>query len=216
MEILPEFDCHCHILPGLDDGAMDLEESLFLAAWLASHGYKRAVCTSHRTIAFPNTPSIVKEAAEKLRAALDDKGIGLKLIPSLEYRLIPETWPEARRKDWLLPWEGNHVLVECPIRDRTKMGNLDPFLEIRQLVRDGYQPVLAHPERYLWATDGDYKAFRDAGAEFQRNLGSVEGFYRAPVAVRAIWLKENGFYSFLGTDLHDTTYAKCFDKILLQ
>ena len=44
-----DYDCHCHILPGLDDGAKDLQESLFLAGWLADHGYQEAVCTLHST-----------------------------------------------------------------------------------------------------------------------------------------------------------------------
>ena len=43
------YDCHCHILPGLDDGAWDMEEALFLAGWLADHGYQEAVCTLHST-----------------------------------------------------------------------------------------------------------------------------------------------------------------------
>ena len=115
MENLPAYDCHCHILPGLDDGAQTLEEALFLAGKLASYGFRRAVCTSHRTRLYPNTPETVVPACERLQEAIDKAGIRLQLIPSMEYRLIPETWPEARAKGWLLPWEGNHILVELPI-----------------------------------------------------------------------------------------------------
>lgn len=155
MERLPKYDCHCHILPGLDDGAQTMEDSLYLAGRLAAYGFERAVCTSHSSFLFRNTPSTVIPACERLQEELDRAGIPLKLIPSLEYRLIPETWPQIRRNEWLLPWEGNHI------------------------------------------------------------LGSIEGLYGSGPAERALWLLQEGFYSFLGTDMHNRKYADQFDKILL-
>ena len=205
-----DYDCHCHILPGLDDGARDIEESLYLAGWIAGHGYREAVCTSHSTRLHPNTAEIVEAAAAALQRKLDTHGIALKLIPSLEYRLIPEVWPHER----LLPWKGNHILVELPLRTPEKMGAIVPEEEIRKLVGMGYRPVLAHPERYLWSTVDDYYRWKDAGAAFQQNLGAAEGFYGSPAQNRARWLHGNGFYSFLGTDLHNREYAEYFDRIL--
>ena len=83
MENLPAYDCHCHILPGLDDGAQTLEEALFLAGKLASYGFRRAVCTSHRTRLYPNTPETVVPACERLQEAIDRAGIRLQLTPSM-------------------------------------------------------------------------------------------------------------------------------------
>ena len=140
MECLPEYDCHCHILPGLDDGAADLEESLFLCRWLVSKGYREAVCTSHSTFLYRNTEESVAKAASDLQRELDEREIHLRLIPSLEYRLIPQTWPRER----LLPWKGNHILIELPLRTPEKMLPMAPEDEIRKLVEAGYQPVLAH------------------------------------------------------------------------
>ena len=214
MERLPKYDCHCHILPGLDDGAQTLEDSLYLAGRLVAYGFERAVCTSHSSFLFRNTPHTVIPACERLQEELDKAGIPLKLTPSLEYRLIPETWPQIRRNDWLLPWEDNHILVELPISHPEKMMDIDPAEEIRLLIADGYQPVLAHPERYEWATKDYYKKLFDAGAAFQRNLGAIEGMYGPGPADRALWLLQEGFYSFLGTDMHNRKYAEQFDKIL--
>lgn len=207
--ILGKFDCHCHILPGLDDGAADLEESLFLCRWLVGRGYREVVCTSHSTRLYRNTAEIVEAAAAALQRELDARGIALRLIPSLEYRLVPEVWPHAR----LLPWKGNHILIELPLKNPGKMGAIVPEEEIRLLVERGYRPVLAHPERYLWATPADYDRWHAADAAFQRNLGSVEGFYGDPVTERAKYLQEKGYYSFLGTDLHNRHYAEFFDGI---
>ena len=78
------------------------------------------------------------------------------LAYSMEYRLIPETWYEVRKKDWIMPWEGNHILVELPIREPEKTGSIEPVTEIRQLIAEGYQPVLAHPERYLYLSTEKY------------------------------------------------------------
>ena len=203
-------DFHCHILPGLDDGAADLEESLFLCRWFVRHSYTDVVCTSHRTRLYPNTAETVEQAVAALQQVLDREGVSLHLIPSLEYRLIPETW----RPERLLPWQGNHLLVELPLKKPEKMGNLVPEDEIRRLIEEGYQPVLAHPERYLWASTADYDRWHAAGALFQRNLGAIEGFYGNPAAERASYLVRKGWYAFLGTDLHNRRYAAFFDSIL--
>lgn len=205
-------DCHCHILPGLDDGAQTLEDSVFLAGKLVEWGYRRAVCTSHSSYLYRNTPSSVKAACALLQAELNRCGIPLELVPSMEYRFIPETWPDVKAGNWLLPWEGNHILIELPIHDPTKIGNLIPLAEAKWLIGEGLQPVLAHPERYLFLQMDDYKAFKDAGVQFQRNMGTLEGMYGDEVKVRAEALQAEGMYDWLGTDLHKKKYADFFDQ----
>ena len=205
-------DCHCHILPGLDDGAQTLEESVFLAGKLAEWGYRRAVCTSHSTFKYRNTPETVTAACDWLRRELERQGIDLELVPSMEYRLIPETWPVVRECGWLLPWEGNHILIELPIHDPTKIGDVVPLDEVRRLLDDGYQPVLAHPERYLYLQMEDCKAFKEAGCQLQRNIGTLEGMYGETVRYRAEALDAQGMYDWIATDLHSRNYADFFDR----
>ena len=195
-------DCHCHILPGIDDGAQTLDEAVFLAGKLVQWGYGRAVCTSHRASLYRNTPSTVMAACELLRAELDRREIPLELVPSMEYRLIPDTWTAVREGNWLLPWEGNHILVELPIHDPTKVGDLVPLDEIRWLIGQGYQPVLAHPERYRYMTAADYKRLHEMGVLFQLNLPSVLGVYGEGTMRRAAELLEKGWYTMAGSDCH--------------
>ena len=206
-------DVHCHILPGLDDGAQTMAEAVELARRLVGFGFRKAVCTSHRTYMYRNTPSTVTEACEALQEELRLNDIPMELVPSMEYRLIPETWPEVLEKDWILPWEGNHILVELPIHDPTKMGNVVPEDEIRNLVHAGFQPVLAHPERYLYLDMDRYSALKEAGALFQRNVGSLEGMYGKTVARRAEMLQAADYYDLVGTDLHNRRYADFFESI---
>lgn len=207
-----KFDCHCHILPGIDDGAQTLEEAVFLAGKLVEFGYERAICTSHSSFSFRNTPDTVTAAWHLLQDELARVGIPLDLVPSMEYRLIPQTWPIIRENGWLLPWEGNHLLVELPIRDPLKVGDIVPADEMKKLLDEGYQPVLAHPERYLYMSGEDYFHLKELGVCFQRNLGSKEGLYGAAVQERAQWMDAQGLYEFVGSDLHNKRYAEFFER----
>ncbi len=207
-------DCHSHILPGLDDGAQTLEDSLFLAGKLTEWGYRRVVCTPHSTVKYRNSPATVLVACELLRGELARKCIELELIPSMEYRLVPETWPVVKESGWLLPWEENHILVELPIRNPEKIGDIVPLAEVRWLVSEGYQPVLAHPERYLYLSMDVCRAFKDAGAQLQRNLGTLEGMYGEDVRARAKSLDAAGMYDWVGSDLHSREYAEYFDEFV--
>lgn len=203
-------DCHCHILPGIDDGARNLEEAVYLASCLVSFGFTGAACTSHRSYMYRNTPETVGAACDRLREALSERGIPLEITPSMEYRLVPETWTEVIEKGWLLPWEGDHILIELPIHDPARLKGLNPMKEIRKLVSLGYRPVLAHPERYLYLSMMDYRALKGVGAEFQRNLGSLEGFCGDAVRVRARELEQESMYDRVGSDLHNREYAAFF------
>ena len=205
-------DCHCHILPLLDDGATCLQDSVLLARYQVKWGFRKAVCTSHRTRLYPNEPESVVRACQGLQEELIRREIPLEPTPSMEYRLIPETWPEVLEKGWLLPWEGKHILLELPISKPAQMGNIIPEDEIKRLLDMGYQPVLAHPERYLYLTLERYHSLKEAGALFQRNIGSLEGLYGEAVSVRAEALLAENLYDLQGTDLHNERYARFFDS----
>lgn len=208
----PFTDCHCHILPGVDDGATCVAESAILVRHQVKWGFRKAVCTSHRVRKYPNTPDDVRRACDILREELSKQGIALELEPSMEYRLIPETWPETLEKGWLLPWEGNHILIELPIHNASKIGDIVPEDEIKRLLDMGYLPVLAHPERYLYLDMERYLSLKEAGALFQRNIGAIEGLYGEAVSVRAEALLSEGMYDLLGSDLHNERYAAFFDS----
>lgn len=196
----------------LDDGSASLAESVRLAKRQAGWGFHKVVCTSHRVGKYPNEPAVVIEACNLLQRELEMQGIPLELVPSMEYRLIPETWPETLEKGWLLPWEGNHILIELPIHKVSRIGNIVPEEEIKRLLEMGYQPVLAHPERYLYLDHERYCRLKDAGALFQRNVGSLEGLYGESVSIRAEALIAQNMYDMQGTDLHNEKYADFFDS----
>ena len=189
-----------------------MQESVLLARYQVKWGFRKAVCTSHRVRKYPNEPDQVKRVCGELQEELIRREIPLELVPSMEYRLIPETWPETLEKGWLLPWEGNHVLIELPIHKASRIGNIVPEDEIKRLLDMGFQPVLAHPERYLYLDMERYLSLKEAGVMFQRNIGSLEGLYGEAVSVRAEALIAENLYDLQGTDLHSERYAQFFDS----
>ena len=207
-------DYHCHILPGLDDGAQNIEESVFLCRKLVEWGYERAICTPHSSYRYRNNPSTVLPAYTTLLDALEKEGIELQLFPSMEYRIIPEVWPIERLL--LEPWDGNHLLIEFPIRSREQFGNLDPMEEVKRLLDDGFRPVLAHPERYHYMDMEELNSLRDLGCEYQMNLSAPHGFYDEETTQRARVMQVEGWYSYTGTDLHNKRYTDFYDTILIN
>lgn len=98
------------------------------------------------------------------------------------------------------------------MHEPAQMGGLVPANEIRYLIEDGYQPVVAHPERYTFLGMDDIRTLKDAGAEFQRNLGSLEGLYGERVSIRAREMDSAGMFDWVGTDLHNYRYADFFEN----
>ena len=73
---------------------------------------------------------------------------------------------------------------------------------------EGIYPVLAHPERYFYMTDKDYRKYKDMGVKFQLNLPSLTGSYGSEVRKKAEYLQKNGYYDYSGTDIHSLEYFK--------
>lgn len=111
-----------------------------------------------------------------------------------------------------MPWEGNYILAELPVNNISQLGDIDPVTEIIELRAQGYQPVLAHPERYTYLEMDYIRDLKRAGAEFQRNLGALEGFYGEAVSKRAHQIDSEGMYDMEGTDLHNYRYADFFEN----
>ena len=94
--------------------------------------------------------------------------------------------------------KGNHLLVETsyynpPMRFRETL---------RQIKSLGYHPLLAHPERYMYMDNDEYRELHNEGVRFQLNLPSLCGAYGNTVKKRALWLLKNGLYDAIGSDTH--------------
>jgi len=194
-------DMHSHLIPGIDDGAKDMEDSILLIRGLVDMGYRKLITTPHISGDFyPNTPEIIGEGLGAVQAELAKQNIDVELHAAAEYliddhfiRLLGSGSPLQTLKDKL-------ILVELSFA--VPAINLKEILFEVQL--KGYQPVLAHPERYLYfgADKIWYDRLRDAGCYLQLNLLSIRGYYGKASQELAQYLIKKKYVDLLGTDLH--------------
>lgn len=202
-----KLDFHSHILPGLDDGARDLDDSLMLASAMKGWGFERVYCTPHINALYRNTPESIRPAFEQLQEALSIHNINLDIRMSAEYRLVPETWLEVLEKKWLMPIEDKYILMELPISRRSEMKDISPLEEFKKILSLGLTPILPHPERYGYLSHDELVEFVDIGVKIQCNYGSLAGLYGHEAEEIAGSLIKEGIVSFLGTDMHNAHYV---------
>jgi protein-tyrosine phosphatase len=206
---MPEFpadgiiDLHCHILPGIDDGCRNLDESLLVVRHWRELGIRGAICTPHVcTSWYPdNNPARITAWVAALQLALDEVGIDFQLWPGGEVRLAEQT----------IDWFGEHgvptsgpgraVLIDWWGRDWPACCNAT----IEWLFDQGYQPVLAHPER-MGLDEVELQQVIDdllaRGVWLQGNLNSLGGGEGRDAQRRAdAWLAA-GRYHLLASDTH--------------
>jgi protein-tyrosine phosphatase len=194
-------DMHSHLLPGIDDGSPDMETSLQLIRGMADLGYKKLITTPHiMWDMYKNTPAIINEKLALLKEAVAGEGIEIHLAAAAEYYIDEYFEDLLKRKEPLLTVSGNMVLVEFSMAQ--------PPLDLKDVLFEmqmqGYQPVIAHPERYIYLDKNKefYTELYDAGYYFQCNLLALTGGYGKAPRDLALWLAKNQYYHFLGTDLH--------------
>jgi protein-tyrosine phosphatase len=194
-------DVHSHLIPGIDDGSPDLATSIRLIRGLIGLGYKKIVTTPHINVdIFPNTPAIIHAGQALVTEELRRQGIEIPFHAAAEYLMDERLSRMLADGEPFLTLKDNLVLVELSFAV--------PSINLRELLFEmqlkGFQPVLAHPERYLYfgANKKWYDQLRDAGCLFQLNLMSFAGHYGPESRRLAEFLVKKGYVDLLGTDLH--------------
>ncbi|MDE5702531.1 CpsB/CapC family capsule biosynthesis tyrosine phosphatase [uncultured Bacteroides sp.] len=190
-------DWHCHLLPGVDDGVQTMEETLRILSLYEDLKVKEIWLTPHIMEDIPNTTAALKARFEELRAAYQGN-ITLHLASE---NMLDTLFEERLNKNDLLPLgkDGKHLLVETSYFN-PPMGLSNILLRIKT---KGYVPVLAHPERYVYMDENDYRTLKEMNVMFQLNLFSLVGAYGTGVRKKAGWLMRNGFYNLAGSDTHN-------------
>jgi len=192
---------HSHLIPGIDDGAKDIEDSLRLIRGLADLGYRKLITTPHvLSDYYPNTPDIIGQGLTTVKAELKKQGMQMEMQAAAEYMMDDHFTALLEKEEPLLKLKDNMVLVELSFA--VPAINLKEILF--QINLRGYQPVLAHPERYLYfgAAKGWYDQLKDAGCLFQLNLLSLKGYYGKGSQELAQYLIKKKYIDLLGTDMH--------------
>lgn len=190
-------DWHCHLLPGVDDGVQTMEETLQILSLYERLGVNQVWLTPHIMEDMPNTTSVLKVLFEELKTSYQGN-ITLRLASE---NMLDNLFEERLEKNDLLPLgkNGKHLLVETSYFN-PPMGLSNILLRVKS---KGYVPVLAHPERYNYMDESDYRRLKGLNVKFQLNFFSLVGAYGAQVRKKAEWLMKNGFYDLTGSDTHD-------------
>jgi len=194
-------DMHSHLIPGIDDGATDVANSLELINGLTDLGFQKFIATPHILWdIYKNNSSTIQPAYEELAQSLITSQPGTEVRFAAEYYLDYHVDDLIEEEQPLLTIKDNLVLVEfsfvsAPLDYKEKLFNLQMA---------GYQPVIAHPERYTYFGRNitAFNELREAGYLLQVNLLSLTGYYGKVVQDIANILLKNKSVDLLGTDLH--------------
>lgn len=198
-------DLHNHLMPGVDDGAADLSLAREAVRLLRDQGVETIVTTPHFEASLTRSPERCAARLAELDAAWGELAAmaaadfpGLRLERGVE--LMLDT-PSPDLSDPRLRLAGtSFVLVEFP--GFAIPPNTDEVMAA--LVRGGYHPVVAHPERYaelLGRTDR-LGSLMQRGCHFQVNCASPLGRYGESARAIALDLLERGWVSYLSSDYH--------------
>jgi tyrosine-protein phosphatase YwqE len=197
-------DWHCHLLPGVDDGVSEMRESLDILERWGVLGVREVWLTPHIMEDIANETPALKERFDLLKERY--KG-GIQLHLASENMMDNLLHKRLAANDVLPIGErGLHLLVETSYFNPP----IDMAGVVDKVKSAGYNPILAHPERYQYMDIGDYKKWKERGMLLQLNIPSLVGAY-GPVALKkAEMLLEKGYYDLVGTDTHSMKFVDFF------
>ena len=198
-------DCHSHLLPDVDDGVKTERESLSVLSLYEELGIRRLWLTPHVMEDMPNTTSDLRARYDELCSSYAAAGGKIELLLSSENMLDGLFEERLKSNDFLtMGTGGDSLLVETSYF--TPPFDFEDKLE--RVFSQGYYPILAHPERYVYMDDEQYVRLKSRGVRFQLNVGSIAGFYGKSVRRKAEWLLRHGYYDMCGTDVHSLHGAR--------
>ncbi|MDT0677484.1 tyrosine-protein phosphatase [Autumnicola musiva] len=205
-------DFHNHLLPGIDDGASTIEESLLLINTFKQMGITSFVATPHvMSEYYPNTPQTINEALNQLKEQIP-KDVTIKA--AAEY-MMDQNFVEILQHDDILPITGKNILVE--------MSFFQPPINLNEILfkiqNSGLSPILAHPERYPFFHEKELKKYNDLksrGCKFQLNMLSLTDHYGPGIKKMSYKLLQEGLIDLISSDCHRIEHLEKLGKIRLS
>ena len=205
-------DIHSHLLPGIDDGAKNIETSIALITKMRSYGIKNIITTPHVLgDLYQNSSDTIKDKLREVQEELQRKNITDVTINAAAEYMMDEQFSELLEKNDILTIKDNYVLVEMSYFSAP----INLYEILFEIQVKGYKPVLAHPERYSFLHNdfNHYYKLKKAGCLFQLNLLSLtEQYGKGVQKISEKILKEN-LYDFVGTDTHHNNHLELLKKI---
>ena len=203
-------DIHSHLIPGIDDGSPSMEVTIELLKKFISLGYKKVITTPHvMSDYYLNSPEIINQGLENVRKSIEENQLEIKIEAAAEYNLEPSFEDLINDKNILTFGKDNFLLFELSFFSEPQ--NLNEV--IWSMREAGYNPVLAHVERYAyWHNDYDkVEEMVNRGVKLQMNIGSLTGSYGPEVKLFAEKLVDDEVVEFVGSDCHHIQHLEMLD-----
>jgi tyrosine-protein phosphatase YwqE len=208
-------DIHNHILPGIDDGAKTVSESVELIKEFASIGVTNFIATPHiMQDYYPNTKDTIHNALHTLKNELLNRGLTNVAVDAAAEHMIDANFEELVERGEVIPLRSEHLLVEMSYLE----ASLNFEVAVQKVASSGLFPVLAHPERYgyLHHKRSKYHEYKKNGVLFQLNLLSLSDYYGKEIHTTANYLLDNELIEFVGTDIHNVHQLKALKEVKIS
>jgi protein-tyrosine phosphatase len=196
-------DIHCHLLPGIDDGAKTWNDTLTMAKMAVDDGIRTIIVTPHQLGAFGhNTGDIIRERTAEVQRVLNEHNIPLTIAPGGDVRIQPEMIAKLQTGEVMsLADKRKHVLLELPHELYFPLGDV-----LNSLKKIGMDGILSHPERNqgILKDRGVLEPLVKSGCLMQVTAGSVMGTFGANCQGLAEWMLKRHLVHFIATDAHGT------------
>ncbi len=199
-------DCHCHLLPGVDDGIGKLEETILILKKWESLGVREIWMTPHIMEDYPNMPASLKELFSQVCAGLS---YTMQLHLAAEH-MLDGLFVKRLQDNNLLPCSvnGNNNCLLVETSYYIPPMNMEQMID--HIKEQGYTPLLAHPERYQYMSSADYRHWKQKGVLLQLNVPSLVGAYGREEQHKAEDLLNRGMYDCCGSDIHSLDQVEAF------
>lgn len=208
-------DIHNHILPGIDDGAKNVDESIELIKGFGEFGVTDFICTPHiMDNYYPNNSTTINKSLSLLKNGLKMNDLDHVNIEVAAEHMIDSGFEKLIKENNIMPLSKSYILIE--------MSYLQPSLNfdlaITKITDKGLFPIFAHPERYAYLHSrlNEYKRLKKKGLLFQLNLLSLGNYYGHEVQKTAKLLLKNNLIDFAASDIHKLSQLESLKKISVE
>lgn len=207
-------DMHCHLLPGIDDGSVNDEMSLEMIRLYKDLGYIGAIATPHIMDGmYDNNSEKIISSLNSLKLTKTENGHEDFLLRAAAEYMLDQGFDTLMKTNDFLIIHDRKVLVEMSYFQR----NMYVETQIFNLQQQGFEPILAHPERYFYLTKPEHiLEFQQKGCDLQLNILSLSGHYGPAIYKQALYLLIHDHYDFLGTDAHKPEHLKKIKGITIS
>lgn len=207
-------DMHCHLLPGMDDGSVNNAMSLEMIKKYKELGYEGAIATPHMMDGmYGNNSEKIIDSLNSFKLMKAEKGYENFSVDAAAEYMLDQGFDNLLKTNDFLIIHGRSVLVEMSYFQR----NMYVETQIFNLQQHGFEPILAHPERYFYLTKPEHiLEFQLKGCDLQLNILSLSGHYGPAIYKQALFLLMNDHYDYLGTDAHKPEHLEKIKGITIS